>query len=318
MNIDTLIEKEFKKIYGKYWSFMTNEYIYYEKLKYHRKKIESIKNIDKVKDNIYNKLGSLPPYIFLTDICSHIYLPGPYNTIDKGLLLIEHLLKGYSFDEMEIYIPATSFYRLYQSLYIKNYEFLSNWVNEKMKFCFSSPILRLLCAKKFNPNLLDNVTLILDGHHNRIVYQDVFLDKKELYSWKLKKNGLNTQFIIDINKMCIYVSDSLPCKNNNDDNMLLSINLNNFYNETDCICFDGLYENTIKEYIDKYKNIGYNISLHNFCYPIKKDKNIKLTDDEEKFNKILGGIRSIGGHTDTRNCCTITRTGSGLVDDRVQ
>jgi hypothetical protein len=26
----------------------------------------------------------------------------------------------------------------------------------------------------------------------------------------------------------------------------------------------------------------------------------------------------LGGHTDTRNCCTITRTGSGLVDDRVQ
>jgi hypothetical protein len=24
-----------------------------------------------------------------------------------------------------------------------------------------------------------------------------------------------------------------------------------------------------------------------------------------------------GGHTDTCNCCTITRTGSGLVDDRV-
>jgi hypothetical protein len=23
----------------------------------------------------------------------------------------------------------------------------------------------------------------------------------------------------------------------------------------------------------------------------------------------------VGGHTDTRNCCTITRTGSGLVDD---
>jgi hypothetical protein len=23
----------------------------------------------------------------------------------------------------------------------------------------------------------------------------------------------------------------------------------------------------------------------------------------------------MGGHTDTRNCCTITRTGSGLVDD---
>lgn len=292
INIDLFIEKEFKKIYGKHWTFMKNEYIYYEKLKYHRKKIESIKSIDKIKNNIYNKLGSLPPYVFLTDLCSHIYLPGPYNTIDKALIIIEHLLKGYSFDEMEVYMPATSFYRLYQSLYIKNYDFLNDWIDKKMKYCFSSPTLRLLCAKKLNPELLDNITLILDGHHNRIVYQDIFLDKKELYSWKLKKNGLNTQFLIDINKMCIYISDSLPCKNNNDDNMLLNINLNNFYNETDCICFDGLYENTIKEYIDKYKNTGYNISLRNFCYPIRKDRNIKLTNDEEKFNHILGGLRS--------------------------
>jgi hypothetical protein len=292
LDIDVLIEKEFKKIYGKYWNFMKNEYIYYEKLKYHRKKLEPINNINKVKDNIFNKLGSLAPYVFLTDLCSHIYLPGPYNTIDKALILIEHLLRGYSLNEMEIYMPATSFYRLYRSLYITNYDFLDNWINKKMRLCFSSPILRLLCAKKFNPSLVDNITLILDGHHNRIVYQDIFLDKKELYSWKLKKNGLNTQFIIDINKMCVYVSDSLPCKNNNDDNMLLNINMNDFYNETDCICFDGLYENTVKEYIDKYKNIGYNISIHNFCYPIKKDRNIKLTDDEDKFNNILGGFRS--------------------------
>jgi hypothetical protein len=177
-------------------------------------------------------------------------------------------------------------------LYIKNYEFLEKWINNKLKNCFSSPILRLLCAKKFNPSLVDNITLILDGHHNRIVYQNIFLDKKELYSWKLKKNGLNTQFLIDVNKMCIYISDSLPCKMNNDDNMFLGINLNNFYSETDCICFDGLYENTLEEFIDKYKNIGYNIDLHNFCFPIKKTKNIDLSEDEIKFNDILGGFRS--------------------------
>lgn len=291
-NIDTLIEKEVKRIYSKYWTFMKNDYIYFEELKYHRKKIENVKNIEKVKKNIYNKLGSLPTFIFLTDLCSHIYLPGPYNTVDKALLLIEHLLKGYSFEEMEVYIPSSSFYKLYQSLYIKNYDFLEEWIDNKLKYCFTSSVLRLLCAKKFNPNLLDNVTLILDGHHNRIVYQDIFLDKKELYSWKLKKNGLNTQFIIDINKMCIYISDSLPCKMNNDDNMFLGINLDIFFNETDCILFDGLYENTVNEYIDKYKSIGYNIGLHNFCFPIKKDKNTKLLEDEEKFNKISGGLRS--------------------------
>lgn len=292
-NIDVYIEQEFNKIYEQYWTpFMKKDYIYNEKLKYHRKKIEKVKNIDKIKENIYNKLGSLPTYVFLTDLCANIYLPGPYNTIDKALLLLEHLLNGYSFEEMDIYMPSSTFYKLYRNLYIKNYDYLEKWVNNKLNYCFSSHVLRLLCAKKFNPLLVDNITLLLDGHHNRIVYQDVFLNKKELYSWKLKKNGLNTQFLIDVNKMCIYVSDSLPCKMNNDDNMFLNINLNSFYSETDCICFDGLYENTLNEFIDKYKNIGYNISLQNFCFPIKKAKNVDMLEDEIKFNDILGGFRS--------------------------
>jgi hypothetical protein len=74
--------------------------------------------------------------------------------------------------------------------------------------------------------------------------------------------------------------------------MLLDININKFYNEIDCICFDGLYENTVKEFIEKFSNIGFNISLKNFCYPIKKDKGVELTIDEKKFNEELGGLRS--------------------------
>lgn len=212
--------------------------------------------------------------------------------IEKGLLLIQYLLTGYTYREMEIYIPESSFFKIYESLFIKIYDFLDEWLNEKMKYCFSTPLLRLLCTKKVNPDALDNITLMLDGHHNRIIYQDINLDKKDLYSWKLKNNGLNTQLIIDINKICVYVSESLPCKLNTDDNMFLDINPDTFYYETDCIAFDGLYENTVKEYIEKYKAIGYNISLHNFCYPIKKDKKIKLKDDEKLFNEMLGGLRS--------------------------
>ncbi|KAI9302702.1 hypothetical protein BJ944DRAFT_166756 [Cunninghamella echinulata] len=69
--------------------------------------------------------------------------------------------------------------------------------------------------------------------------------------------------------------------------MFLDININKFYNEVDCICFDGLYDNTVKEFIDKFSNIGYNISLKNFCFPIKKDKGINLSIDEKKFNEEL-------------------------------
>lgn len=292
VNIDSLIEDECKKIYRKYWNFMKNDYVYYADIKHNRKKIENIKQIENIKNSIHEKLGDISVYVFLTDLCNNIKLPGPYNMIEKALLLLQHLITGYTGNDMEIYIPETSFYRLYQSLYIKNYDYLEKWVNNKLKYCFSSPLLRLLCSKKFNPSLLDNITLILDGHHNRIVYEDINLDKKELYSYKLKKNGLNTQFIIDINNICIYISESLPCKNNNDDKMLLNLNPDYYFNETDCVCFDGLYENTINEYIEKYKNIGYNMSLDNFCFPIKKDKNIKLTNDEELYNGTLGGFRS--------------------------
>lgn len=205
-NIDLLIENECHNIYYRYWKFMKKDYIYHVDLKYHRSKITNIPHIDKVKENICNKIGSISTFVFLTDLCSNIKLPGPYVTMDKALILLEHLLNGKSINEMEMYIPSTSFYKLYQSLYINNYEILENWIDEKM---------------------------------------------------------------------------------------LLDININKFYNEVDCICFDGLYENTVKEFIEKFNNIGFNICLKNFCYPIKKDKGIELSIDERKFNEELGGFRSI-------------------------
>ncbi|KAI8970799.1 hypothetical protein BDB01DRAFT_731371, partial [Pilobolus umbonatus] len=74
--------------------------------------------------------------------------------------------------------------------------------------------------------------------------------------------------------------------------MFLDIELNKFYKDTDCICFDGLYENTVHEVIEKYQNNGLSITINNFCYPIKKDKNIDLALDELNYNKQLGSFRS--------------------------
>jgi hypothetical protein len=72
------------------------------------------------------------------------------------------------------------------------------------------------------------------------------MDKKDLYSWKLNSEGFNTQFVIDVNDIAVHISDSLPCKfNNDDDNMFVSnLNLNKFMHLTDCIMFDGLYLKT--------------------------------------------------------------------------
>ncbi|KAI9492764.1 hypothetical protein BDB00DRAFT_764739 [Zychaea mexicana] len=79
---------------------------------------------------------------------------------------------------------------------------------------------------------------------------------------------------------------------NNYDNIFLDVALNKFYKDTDCICFDGLYENTVNEVIEKYNNAGLSITINNFCYPIKKDKNVNIELDELNYNKQLGSFRS--------------------------
>lgn len=81
------------------------------------------------------------------------------------------------------------------------------------------------------------MTLFLDGHHSKIAYQDINLEKTDFYSYKLKTNGLNTQFIIDCNDICVYMSNSLPCKNNTDDN--------NFFNKWREDDFDYVRPNEI-------------------------------------------------------------------------
>ncbi|KAI8967334.1 hypothetical protein BDB01DRAFT_733943 [Pilobolus umbonatus] len=67
-----------------------------------------------------------------------------------------------------------------------------------------------------------------------------------------------------------------------------NIKLNEFFKLTDCMCFDGLYNNVLNEIIVKYNNIGLNISQKHFCYPIKKEKNKDLDYDQLNFNNQLG------------------------------
>jgi len=159
---------------------------------------------------------------------------------------------------------------------------------------FGNNITRYLNSVTNNPDLFKHVTLLIDDHHNKISYENISMDKKDLYSWKLNSEGFNTQFVIDVNDIAVHISDSLPCKfNNDDDNMFVSnLNLNKFMHLTDCIMFDGLYENTLNEVIAKYQNIGFNITVNNFCFPIKKEKNIDLLKNETLFNQQLGGFRS--------------------------
>lgn len=302
MNHQEILNNEYEKIFINHWSFLNNTYKSNIKKQYHRKKINNYENIQKVKEHVLKVLGCIPVFVFLTEICSNIKLPGPYYNIEKGILILEFLLNGYSISEMHIYDENDSFYKIYKTIFIDNESFLDEWIDKLMQNCFSNHITRLFYSSIHNPKNFEHCTLYLDGTHNKIIIEDIDLDKEDLYSYKLQCNGLNTQFVIDSAGFIVFISDSLPCKFNNDDNMFVNnVFLNKFLKLSDCLCFDGLYQNTINEVITKYNNVGLNINLNNFCFPIKKDtidknnsKNKKkvLTEDEEMFNKQLAAYRS--------------------------
>lgn len=287
------LQSEYEKLIKTTWIFLNNTYEPINKKHFHRTELQDIKLIETIKQELKDKIGVFAIFVFLTDFCNKFHIPGPYRDIEKGLIIIYHLISGLSINQMEIYLNYTNFFKIYKYIYITKYDELNNWINKLMYNCFSNKNIRLLSSYMKNPEISKHITLILDGHHNKIVYENVTMDKDELYSWKLKKPGLNTQFVIDVNDVVVYVSESLPCKDNNDDLMFINnINFNNFFTIYDNMCFDGLYVNTLYETIAKYSLRNLDMKESNFTFPVKKLKNVDLNGEELLLNDCIGGFRS--------------------------
>lgn len=294
MDLKNGLDNIYNDIKLQHWGFLEkNAYKSNVDKQYHRNKINNYENIKFVKENVYNLLGPIPVFWFLTEIISYIKLPGPYYNIEKGVLILYQMLIGYSISEMEIFDSNNGYYRIYKKLFIDKYDWLNEKLDKMLEDYFSNSYTRLLYSSLHNPKNMKHVTLFLDGRHNKITLEDIELDKKNMYSYKLKKNALNSQFIIDSAGFIIYISESLPATTSTDDNMLIkNINFNKFFKLSDNLCFDGIYNNTLNELINKYNNINFDINKRNFTFPIRKEKNTPLSESEILFNEELSGYRS--------------------------
>ena len=194
----TLIE-EFNKLMQVHWQFLNADWPIIIESKYHCTEVKSIQSIEYVKDIVFQKIGVIPVFSFLLQLFSIHDYSGPYRNVEKGLLLLYHILKGYSIINMNRFIPKSSFYELYKEFYIKQHSILDKKVTSMLEHMFSNIKIRLYSAMKSNPPLFKHVTLNLDGHDTRAVYPNV--DKTSLYSYKLKKSGFRTQVCTDVNNM---------------------------------------------------------------------------------------------------------------------
>lgn len=169
---------------------------------------------------------------------------------------------------------------------------INSFVTNRLECMFSNINIRILSAKLKNPLQFKGVTLFLDGHDSQIDYEDISVNKYYLYSYKLEKSGVRTQFCSDINGFILFVSPSMYCKDNCDGEMFLNMKIEKKISPLDCIAFDGGYYHYKTDFIENSAKIGVDFSNNNFMHPIRKVKNVDLAENETNFNKTFGSFRS--------------------------
>lgn len=291
--MDVIITNELAKINIKYWQFLDRNYPIKISNYKHREEIKNVTNIQKIKKELVEKLGYTAVFFFLINIFAKYDYKGPYVSMEKGLCILYHLVTGKSIRDMNDYIPYTSFHAIYKEFWDNNKNELNRNITELLENMFSSTTLRIINAKEINPIGFKNITLFLDGHDSRIDYKEKDIKKRNFYSYKFKNSGLRTQVIYDVNEFAICVSDSKPCKNYNDGQMFLDMKLETILNENDCIAFDGGYYYYIEKFIENCDRKGNDkISIKNFIFPIRKNRNVDLNDSEILYNETFGSFRS--------------------------
>ncbi|KAI9466542.1 hypothetical protein BX667DRAFT_523863 [Coemansia mojavensis] len=229
--------------------------------KYHRSEVKKIREIEHVKSTLYETLGTIPVFFFLNELFSAEHYPGPYCNVEKGLVVLYQLVQGYSINEMERFMPRSSFHDIHKAFYVKGGNVLDKKISSMLLTMFSTDKLRVASASLNNPENFKHITLMVDGHDSRALHNGG--NKAALYSYKLKKSGYRTQLCIDTNGMILLLSPTVECRDNTNIAMF-KMNMLDKISATDCIVLDGGYPMSVLETIVEKSEI-YNLS--NFCIP---------------------------------------------------
>jgi hypothetical protein len=289
-----MLKNEIDKLICNEWLFINDNWKLVLNKYNHRTELKEVKNnnIKIVKEVLLNTLGYIPVFYFLNELYGVQEYPAPYKEIEKGLLLLYHIVSGDSGRDMHKFMSYTTYYSLYKKFWHGNYATLNKKVNKDLNNMFSNIKIRILSAMVNNPKPFKNVTLYIDGHDGKIKYYDPDTRSKDIKSFKLDGPGLRTQIVTDTNKMIVFISNSEKCGKGSDGTMFLKMKLYHKMHVGDCLGSDGGYNLYINKFKEDSLNEGKEFSDKNFMYPIRKENNVNLSIDELHYNHKFGAFRS--------------------------
>ena len=165
-----LLKYEINKLVHTEWGFLNENWNILVNKYNHRTELQEIKNnnIKVVKDVLLSQLGYVPAFYFLNFIYGVSEYPGPYKEIDKGLLILYHMVSGKSGRDMHELMSYTTYYSLYKKFWHSNFKKLSKNVDTDFSKMFSNIRIRILFSLINSPTSFKNITLYIDGHDGKI------------------------------------------------------------------------------------------------------------------------------------------------------
>ncbi|KAG0006764.1 hypothetical protein BGZ80_005148, partial [Entomortierella chlamydospora] len=91
-----------------------------------------------------------------------------------------------------------------------------------------------------------------------------------------------------MNNIVLFASEPAPCRDYNDGTMLVKMNIASHIHKLDCITLDGGYSGFVRQIVEPSDALSY----ENFSFPVRKTREITMTDQELHYNKAFGGFRS--------------------------
>lgn len=152
MDIDNsyteILKTEINNLVLEKWDFLDNEWPKIYNKYNHRTEIKEFKNnsIRFIKNELLRLLGYIPVYYFLVVLFGNQEYPGPFKEVEKGLLILYHIVCGENGTEMEKFIPYATFYRIYKMFWITNYTKINKKVKADLCDLFSNIKIRILIS----------------------------------------------------------------------------------------------------------------------------------------------------------------------------
>lgn len=292
------LDAELKKIFNDKWNIINNDWDSIIKnipnksntlIDNNNIKIKSISTIQGVKNILFNKLGHIPVYFFLNILFSNYNYSGKYSNIEKGIMLLYHLITGD--DKNVINYKMKSYKKVFDEFYIYRYEELNEKVDKYLKTMFSNVKIRILNSRLYNNNALKTPTFVFNTYSQ--IYETNRSNKKLDIGYVTQYLCDNSGFITYISDTKEYVNSGNNCKINYNELLFWDINLP--IDEKDVTTLDEDHIKFKQYFISnskkKQKN---NINDNNFISPFIKDN---LSTEDILYNTLFNNFYFKGNNT---------------------